>query len=180
MTAEEFKQEASQIQPQLIATAKRYLPHQEDAEDIMQDVLAKLWGMCGELHSPMVALARVLTRNFCIDHIRRQPNIIDMESMGKGKLDTLTAPPTAPPQANEMIERMMTCIEHLPPKQQLVLRLRHMEGMSTTDIAHLMDMSEAAIRQTLCRARQGVREHFLKKRTSNARIQIRQYNERIQ
>lgn len=164
MTAEEFKQETSQIQPQLIVTAKHYLPHQEDAEDIVQDVLAKLWGMCEELHSPMVALARVLTRNFCIDHLRRQPNIIDTEAFDRGKLNSLPAPPSAPPQANEMIERMMTCIEHLPPKQQLVLRLRHMEGMSTADMARLMNMSEAAIRQTLCRARQGVRDQFIKNR----------------
>ena len=162
MTAEEFKQETGQIQPQLIAVAKHYLPHQEDAEDIVQDVLAKLWGMCDELHCPMVALARILTRNFCIDHLRRRPNVIDMEAYDKDKLNSLPAPPSAPPTANEAIERMMTCMEHLPPKQQLVLRLRHMEGMSNADIAQLMNMSEDAIRQTLCRARKSVRDLFIK------------------
>ena len=150
MTAEEFKQEAESIQGKLTMIAQRYLHNKEDAEDIVQDVLVKLWGMCDELHRPMVALASVLTRNLCIDHIRRHPTLVELNAAQAQ--DT----PSPNPQS-EMIERMMRVVEHLPPKQQLILRLRHMNGMSFTEISQLTGDSEVNVRQILCRARQGVK-----------------------
>lgn len=150
MTAEEFKQEAESMQENLRVVALRFLHNKEDAEDIVQDVLMKLWGMRDELHRPMVALARVLTRNFCIDYIRRHPTLLELNA-----IHTQDTP--SPNPQNEMIDRMMKVMEHLPPKQQLVLKLRHMNGLGFTEISQLTGDSEANVRQILCRARQGVR-----------------------
>ena len=109
MTAEEFKQEAESMQENLRVIALRYLHNKEDAEDIVQDVLLKLWGMRDDLHRPVVALARVLTRNFCIDYIRRHPTLLELNAM-KAQ-DT----PSPNPQ-NEMIDRMIKVMELLPPQ----------------------------------------------------------------
>lgn len=155
MTAGDFKQEAEKVQPLLIATAQRYLHNKEDAEDVVQDVLMKLWAMLDDLHRPIIALARVLTRNLCIDHIRRHPILLELDS---AKVQTVPAPNPR----NEMIEHMMSVVEHLPPKQQLILRLRHMNGMSVAEISHLIGDSEANVRQILCRARKGVRTLYSK------------------
>lgn len=163
MTAEEFKREAETLQPILTTVALRYLSRQEDAEDVVQDVLMKLWDMLEELHSPMAALARVLTRNFCIDRIRRHHNTVELNSENS-KIIALNNSNTDNPQ-QEMIDQMMQSIEHLSPKQQLVLRLRHMEGLSTAEISKLTGDSEVAIRQSLCRARQGVRILYMKSTT---------------
>lgn len=154
MTAEEFQQESGSVQPTLISIARRYLHNKEDAEDIVQDVLVKLWGMRDELHRPMTAFASVLTRNHCIDHIRRHPVLLELNAV-KGE-------ETAPANSQgEMIERMMKVMEHLPPKQQLILRLRHMNGMSFAEISQLTGDSEVNIRQILCRARQGIRTLYI-------------------
>lgn len=150
MTAEDFKQEAENVRPLLDDIAQRYLHNKEDAEDVVQDVLVKLWAMLDDLHRPIGALARVLTRNLCIDHIRRHPILLELDS---AKVQTV--PPPNP--QNEMIERMMSVVEHLPPKQQLILRLRHMNGMSITEISQLTGDSEANVRKILSRARLGVR-----------------------
>lgn len=155
MTEEDFLQESGSIQPTLIGVARRYLHNKEDAEDIVQDVLVKLWGMREDLHRPMVALASVLTRNLCIDHIRRHPVLMELNAV-KGEN---TAPVNS---QGEMIERMMKAMEHLPPKQQLILRLRHMNGMSFAEISELTGDSEANVRQILCRARQGVRTLYIR------------------
>lgn len=163
MTAEEFKREAETLQPILTTVAQRYLSRLEDAEDVAQDVLMKLWNMLDELHSPMAALARVLTRNFCIDRIRRHHTTVEINS-ASDRITALNYHNTDNPQ-QEMIDRMMQSIEHLPPKQQLVLRLRHMEGLSTAEISKLIGDSEVAIRQSLCRARQGVRTFYIKSTT---------------
>lgn len=150
MTAEEFKQEAESMQENLRVIALRYLHNKEDAEDIVQDVLLKLWGMRDDLHRPVVALARVLTRNFCIDYIRRHPTLLELNAMK-------TQDTPSPNPQNEMIDRMIKVMELLPPKQQLILKLRHMNGLSFMEISQLTGDSEANVRQILCRARQGVR-----------------------
>lgn len=66
-----------------------------------------------------------------------------------------------------MIERMMNVVDHLPPKQQLVLRLRHMNGMSFAEISQLTGDSEANVRQILCRARQNVKAIYCKNKNQS-------------
>lgn len=162
MTAEEYKQEAEELRSKLTHEAMRYLHNKEDAEDIVQDALLKLWDMLDDQHSPMARLAHVLTRNLCIDHIRRHPELAQLNGPSCPQIFNIGTDAGAARTQNEMIERMMQSIGHLPPKQQLVLRLRHMDGMSTAAIAQLTGDNEAAIRQTLCRARQGVRKMYTK------------------
>ena len=164
MTAEDFKREAETLLPILTTVAQRYMPRREDAEDVAQDVLMKLWGMLDELHSPMAALARVLTRNFCIDRIRRHHDTVELTPTSDRIMTAASRNSDNPQQ--EMIDRMMLSIEHLPLKQQLVLRLRHMDGLSTAEISKLTGDSEVAIRQSLSRARQGVRRLYTKSTTS--------------
>ncbi len=56
----------------------------------------------------------------------------------------------------------MGIIESLPSLQQTILRLRHMEGMEMKDIAEIIGSSEVALRKALSRARQAVRQQYMK------------------
>jgi len=155
MTNEEFKDEARRLRPKLLEVARRYLGD-EDAEDTVQDALLRLWQMLDQLHLPLDALASVLTRNLCIDRLRRlHPQVTLKEDLERTESE---APPT-----DERIDRMMSVIATLPPLQQTILRLRHMEGMEMAQIAALIGSSEVAIRKALSRARQSVREQYLRK-----------------
>jgi len=155
MTNEEFKDEARRLRPKLLEVARRYLGD-EDAEDTVQDALLRLWQMLDQLHLPLDALASVLTRNLCIDRLRRlHPQVTLKEDQERTESE---APPT-----DERIDRMMSVIATLPPLQQTILRLRHMEGMEMGQIAALIGSSEVAIRKALSRARQSVREQYLRK-----------------
>ena len=151
MTQEEFKEEAQRLRPRLMLTARRYLGD-DDAEDTVQDALLRLWQMVGELRQPLDALALRLTRNLCIDKVRRKkPTVMLTDSGGTVDADD-----------DERIERMMTVISTLPDLQQTILRLRHLEGMEMNEIAGLIGSSEVAIRKALSRARQAVRKKYLK------------------
>ena len=72
MTQEEFKDEVGRLRPKLLGVARRYVGD-EDAEDVVQDVLLRLWQMLAELRLPIDALASVLTRNMAVSLLRRQP-----------------------------------------------------------------------------------------------------------
>ena len=57
---------------------------------------------------------------------------------------------------------MMNIVEQLPPMQQTILRLRHIEGMTMADIAAITGTNEVALRKALSRARQAVRLQYTK------------------
>ena len=129
----------------------RYLHSSDDAEDIVQDALLKLWTMRSELRMPVEPLARVLVRNKAIDLLRRTLPDSSIDGM---QLASEEPPPT------DGIERMMGIIETLPSMQQTILRLRHIEGMEMSDIANLTGSTEVAVRKALSRARQAVRNEY--------------------
>jgi RNA polymerase sigma-70 factor (ECF subfamily) len=152
MTQEEFKEEAQRLRPRLMLTARRYLGD-DDAEDTVQDALLRLWQMVGELRQPFDALALRLTRNLCIDKVRRKRPTLTLTDSGEtGEAD----------DNDERIERMMAVVSTLPDLQQTILRLRHLEGMEMNEIADLIGSSEVAIRKALSRARQAVRQKYMK------------------
>ena len=152
MTQEEFKEEAQRLRPRLMLTARRYLGD-DDAEDTVQDALLRLWQMVGELRQPLDALALRLTRNLCIDQVRsRKPTVVLTDSGGTDQADG----------DDERIERMMAVVSTLPDLQQTILRLRHLEGMEMNEIADLTGSSEVAVRKALSRARQAVRQKYMK------------------
>lgn len=152
MTAEAFETEIARLRPKLMDTARRYLKDRQEAEDVVQDALLRLWQLRDQLRLPVDALASVLTRNLCINRLqRRKPTTV--LTPNHQQADTATN--------HERVERMMAIVEQLPELQQLILRLHHMEGMRTKEIARLTQMSEDAVRKALSRARMAVREKYL-------------------
>lgn len=147
MTQEQFKQEAQRLRPWLVGIARRYLGDTDEAEDTVQDVLLHLWQLVDELRSPLDALARVLTRNRAIDILRRRKPQVEITAIGHTAEER---------EDDERMEQMMRIIEELPPTQQTIIRLRHMEGMEMSQIATLTGMSEVAVRKALSRARQAI------------------------
>lgn len=104
---------------------------------------------------PIEPLAKVLTRNRCIDLIRRKKptaELIPGQSLSVFQEENEAQ--------RERIERMMKVIETLPDMQQTILRLRHMEGMDSKEIANLTGSTEVAVRKALSRARQAVRDKY--------------------
>ena len=138
------------MRPQLINQARRYLADTDDAEDVVQDALLRLWQMREQLTPPLVRMAVVVTRNLAIDHLRRRRPAASLELVAAEE----------EPSADERTERILAIVDMLPPLQQTILRLRHMEGMEMADIAELTGSTEVAVRKTLSRARKKVRELY--------------------
>lgn len=135
----------------LVRLAFGILRDSDEAEDVVQDVLLRLWQMRDQLRMPIEPLARVLTRNRCIDIVRRRKPAAELSMAVFQEEDEAL---------RERIEGMMKVIETLPDLQQTILRLRHMEGMEFQEIAELTGSTEVAVRKALSRARQAVRDKF--------------------
>ena len=152
MTTDEFKQQAEGLRLQLISVAQKYLGTTDEAEDIVQDTMVKLWLMREQLKSPISAFACMVTRNLCIDCLRRKHSTVDITQLSYE--DDLS-------DDGEQIEQMLRVIDTLPSTQRTILRMHHLQGMKTKEIAIVLGSTEVAVRKTLSRARTIVRKRLL-------------------
>lgn len=160
MDTKSFTYQAERLRPAITAYALRICGNGEDAEDVAQDTLLKMWSMrddmaaCGSAE----ALAITIARNKCIDILRRNaPGPLDTEAIAA--LEAETAADTALLAAEQRLEidRILRC---LPENQQIILRMRHVDGMDMASIAEVLCTTEANVRTMLCRARQKVQLLF--------------------
>lgn len=104
MTVDEYKEEVERNRPRMLSVARSYLKAGEEAEDVVQDVLLKLWQLLDKLRIPMGPLALVLVRNRCIDCLRRlQTTIALPENVAESE-----------PTCDERYEKVMRLVDKLP------------------------------------------------------------------
>ena len=152
MTTEAFQQQAGELRKQLVSIAHKYMGNTDEAEDIAQDAMVKLWLMREQLTLPIAGMASIVTRNLCIDALRKKHQTIDIAQL--------------PDEADfsddgEQIEQLMKVIDSLPSTQRTILRMRHLQGMEMREIALVLGSTEVAVRKTLSRARKVVRNRLI-------------------
>ena len=152
MTTEAFQQQAGELRKQLVSIAHKYMGNTDEAEDIAQDAMVKLWLMREQLTLPIAGMASIVTRNLCIDALRKKHQTIDIAQL--------------PDEADfsddgEQIEQLMKVIDSLPSTQRTILSMRHLQGMEMREIALVLGSTEVAVRKTLSRARKVVRNRLI-------------------
>ena len=152
MTTEAFQQQAGELRKQLVSIAHKYMGNTDEAEDIAQDAMVKLWLMREQLTLPIAGMASIVTRNLCIDAVRKKHQTIDIAQL--------------PDEADfsddgEQIEQLLKVIDSLPSTQRTILRMRHLQGMEMREIALVLGSTEVAVRKTLSRARKVVRNRLI-------------------
>ncbi len=146
----------------LFRVAKRLLVSTEEAEDAVQEVMAKLWGkreLIQSYGSPE-AYAMTLTKNFCLDQLKskRASNMRIVHNEYKEREAGLQQQL----EDRNSLEWINRIVNHLPEQQKLILQLREVEELEYDEIAKIMDMNEGAVRTALSRARKIIRETMKK------------------
>ena len=144
--------EAKAMRPMLLNVARNILGSDEEAEDVVQDALLRMWQLRDEPIRNLKGFARIVVRNLSLSKVRRKSQTVDISHADIAD--------EAETERNEQIDRMMELVDALPTMQQTVLRLRHMQEMTMADIATLIGTSEAAVRQSLSRARRSIIEQY--------------------
>jgi RNA polymerase sigma factor (sigma-70 family) len=140
------------------------LRNQEEAEDIVQDVFMKMWMMGNKLdeYNDTGALAVAMTRNSCIDMIRKWKHI-DNDKDGSEILNPDPSPSPLENLVNAENEHIISkIIEDLPALYRDLVQLREINGLSYEEIAMQTNVNINTLRVTLSRARQMIREKYLK------------------
>lgn len=141
----------------LYSVAFRMFPQRDDAEDIVQEALLRIWSKAHLWREDAGASVSTwlyrLTYNLCIDHKRRarfQTAPLDENEADEGKSADKRL------QDKEAGAIVSAALQRLPERQRAALVLCHYQGLSNAEAADVMGTSVKAIEGLLVRARQGL------------------------
>ena len=161
MKQEELQSILPQLRPRLVALATRYLNDSDEAEDIVQDAMLKLWMLRKQLIGNVEGFAVVLVRNLALNRLRRLRRTHTLTEMELMELESMTDNDADRSTTDEQVAQLLSLIDTLPDRQRTILRLHDLEGMDYTDLAQLTGMPTAALRQTISRTRRHLRLRFM-------------------
>jgi len=141
----------------LFAYSRQMLASRQDAEDVLQDVFIRAYGSLRASDRPLALRAWLyrVAHNRCIDHLRRpMPPAIDLFDVTR----TPVADPLAEAERREDLVRLVQDVRRLPAQQRSALLMRELEGLSYSDLAAALNVSIAAVKSLLVRARVGLVE----------------------
>jgi RNA polymerase sigma factor (sigma-70 family) len=164
MTRTEFDHLIKQQSRKLYGFAFRILRNQEEAEDVVQEIFIKLWKLGNKLdeYKSIDALALAMTKNYCIDLLRKQKHLYTGE-FNASEFQSFAAPsPQEQLENSESGEILNKIIEGLPDTYRDVIILKEIEGVSYGEIAKKTDQNINTLRVTLSRARKIIRDEYKK------------------
>ncbi|MEE3170130.1 MAG: RNA polymerase sigma factor [Pseudomonadota bacterium] len=160
------------VQPHLDAMyrfAFRLAGQQQDAEDLVQDVVIKLYPRLEELEAVEQLrpwLNRVLYRQF-IDQVRRKGRQLDRpltEFVGPEDqsdwFDSLESDESGPDlqlEQSRLGPMLDAVLAELPPDHRTMLLLHDVDGWRVEDIAEVLDVPEGTVKSRLHRCRSALR-----------------------
>lgn len=161
MEQKEFETLIRRIRPRLHQEAFRHLVNSDEAEDVTQETVLKLWAMRQELnrYRSVEALAIVMTRRIALT--RKRTKTVPLADWQKVDIEESNTPETTVISQEEE-DRLLRLISVLPDTQQAVLRMKHLDGLETSEIARIIGCSEEAVRMNLSRARRKIMQMFIK------------------
>jgi RNA polymerase sigma-70 factor (sigma-E family) len=154
----QFAQFAAARGPALVRLARGLLRDPHQAEDVVQDVLAKTlvqWGRVSAADD-MDAYVRRMVVNACTSWFRRAARREYVH-------DSATMPERAEPDAAAGIaerDQVVGLLRRLPDKQRAVLVLRHYEGLPDSAIAVILGTSEVTVRSNAHRGLATLRRYL--------------------
>lgn len=164
MDFEGFEAQVLPVKNKLYRFAFRLLGNSDEAKDVVQDVLIRVWNGREQLAAVenIEAWCMRITKNLSLDRLRaKQRKATDsLEQSITVVEDRLT--PYESAEMSESMQRINLLIASLPEKQRQVMHLRDIEGYSYNEICEILELDMNQVKVNLFRARNAVREKFVK------------------
>ncbi|MBQ8259452.1 MAG: sigma-70 family RNA polymerase sigma factor [Clostridia bacterium] len=169
-----FEQIVLQTERAVYNLALSIVKKKEDAEDVTQETYLRLWRAASEikLESSLKLYILRTARNLALDLIRKNSkrNEIDtviLDTEGEFEIDIADDSPDSRPDESYLRkiekEAVRQSIEELPSAAREIIVLRDIEGLSYTEIAEMLGLTEGTLKSKLFRARERLRKIILSK-----------------
>ena len=149
MELNQFKITVVPLRGKLLNYARKLTDDSSDAEDVVQEVMLKLWNIRQKLeeYNSIEALAVRITHNLCMDMWRSKRT--DQVSLDQVPVVSQTVNPERVLEGNDEIRLMREIISSLPTLQQTIIRMKDIEEYETEEIAQITGCSSESIRSNL-------------------------------
>ncbi len=157
-----FRNDVLPLKNKLFRLALRITLNREEAEDIVQETLIKVWNARDKWQQldSIEAYSLTVARNLSLDHLRKMDNQNTSLEDEKAERPDTTSTPSERMIQQDKLDIVRRIINTLPEKQRSCLQLRDIEGKPYKDIANIMDITEDQVKVNIFRARQNIRQRF--------------------
>ncbi|MBO4661651.1 MAG: RNA polymerase sigma factor [Bacteroidaceae bacterium] len=154
-----FKNDILPLKDRLFRLALRITLNRQEAEDVVQDTLLKMWARREEWSNvnSLEAMAVTICRNQALDYTKkagRSNMSIDVDRDSP----IVANDPSVQMENKEGLSMARAMINDLPEVQRSIMVLREVEGQSFATIADELGMNESQVRVYLHRARQKIKK----------------------
>lgn len=159
-----FRNDVLPLKNELFRLALRITLNRAEAEDIVQDTLIKVWNRREEWNAidSIEAFSLTVCRNLSLDRIRKKGNDNDSLEDVKAAEPLASSNPQDRMIQTDKVRLIRQIVEGLPEKQRSCMQLRDFEGKTYKEIAGVLDISEEQVKVNIFRARQTVKQKYLK------------------
>ena len=130
MSLQTFTNEVLPLKDKLYRFALRIVKDSPEAEDIVQEIMIKVWNKREDWASwsSLEAMCMTMTRNLAIDRTRsRHRKVTDLPE-GYDVVENSATPEQAT-SSNDMMNHIRQIIDMLPESQKSIIQLRDVEGL---------------------------------------------------
>ena len=164
MTVQDFNIHVSRLRPILRQVGFAFFRNGEEAEDVAQEALMRLWLLRDSLpeDGSLQALAVRIAKNVCVSEWRRQKlrTTIPLEAVG-ASADSAQADTPLEEQEGEHL--LAEAIEQLTPSQRRLFQLKQSPEMDINQMALLTGMKPRSVSAKLSEARRRLHEYIKRK-----------------
>ena len=158
-----FRNDVLPLKNQLFRLALRITLNREEAEDIVQDTMIKVWDKRYEWGSidSIEAYSLRICRNLSLDRLKKRDN-----QNGSLEEEQPRQEPLSTPQDRlvdqDRLRIVKKIVNSLPEKQRTCMQLRDFEGKQYKEIVSILGITEEQVKTNIFRARQTVKQRFQK------------------
>lgn len=165
MNHETFKETVFILKDEMYRFAKRFVVSNDEAEDVVQDLMMKFWQKKDELQQfgNLKSYALKSVKNECLNRLKHHEVKSGFANLQVHRSELYQM------EVNNLKEHIINYINELPEKQKMVIHLKDVEEYEVSEIAEILEMEENAVRVNLMRARQKVKEQISKLMTYEQR-----------
>ena len=159
-----FRNDVLPLKNELFRLALRITLNRAEAEDIVQDTLIKVWNLREEWNAidSIEAFSLTVCRNLSLDRIKKKGNDNDSLEDVKAAEPLASSNPQDRMIQTDKVRLIRQIVDGLPEKQRSCMQLRDFEGKTYKEIAGVLDISEEQVKVNIFRARQTVKQKYLK------------------
>ena len=153
-----FEQKARTWREKALEVSMHYGAGKDEAEDIAQDVMLRLWQMHEELERfrSVEAIVALMAKHLIRNHQRRKPS----EALDEAMIVSMNTSPHEELEIRENEEWLLSKLQQLPTTQRTLLYMRQVERKSHEEIAILLGIEVTSVSTLLARARRTLLEEI--------------------